>query len=67
MAQFIIMPLLGLSLARASGFPAEIAAGIILIGCSTSGLASNVMSYLAKANLALSITIKSTRLMRLNG
>jgi BASS family bile acid:Na+ symporter len=56
-AQFIIMPSLGFTLASISGFPAEIAAGIILIGCSPSGLASNVMSYLAKANLALSITI----------
>jgi BASS family bile acid:Na+ symporter len=58
-AQFIIMPLLGFILAKISGFQPEIAAGIILIGCSPSGLASNVMSYLAKANLALSITITS--------
>ena len=58
-AQFIIMPMLGFLLARASGFAPEIAAGIILIGCSPSGLASNVMNYLAKANLALSITITS--------
>lgn len=59
MAQFVIMPLLGFTLANLSGFPPEIAAGIILIGCSPSGLASNVMNYLAKANLALSITITS--------
>lgn len=58
-AQFVIMPLLGFSLANISGFVPEIAAGIILIGCSPSGLASNVMNYLAKANLALSITITS--------
>ncbi len=58
-AQFIIMPTLGFMLANASGFEPEIAAGIILIGCSPSGLASNVMNYLAKANLALSITITS--------
>ncbi|MBL7871579.1 MAG: bile acid:sodium symporter family protein [Cyclobacteriaceae bacterium] len=58
-AQFVIMPVLGFSLANASGFSPEIAAGIILIGCSPSGLASNVMNYLAKANLALSITITS--------
>lgn len=57
--QFIIMPLLGFTLAKFSGFQPEIAAGIILIGCSPSGLASNVMNYLAKANLALSITITS--------
>ncbi|MEO7048868.1 MAG: bile acid:sodium symporter family protein, partial [Ferruginibacter sp.] len=58
-AQFIIMPLLGFALASTTGFSPEIAAGVILIGCSPSGLASNVMSYLAKANLALSITITS--------
>ena len=58
-SQFIIMPSLGFTLANLSNFPAEIAAGIILIGCSPSGLASNVMNYLAKANLALSITITS--------
>ena len=59
LAQFIIMPLLGFVLANISGLEPEIAAGIILIGCSPSGLASNVMNYLAKANLALSITITS--------
>ncbi|HLO81661.1 MAG TPA: bile acid:sodium symporter family protein [Chitinophagaceae bacterium] len=56
-SHFIIMPSLGFTLASISGLPVEIAAGLILIGCSPNGLASNVMSYLAKANLALSITI----------
>ena len=59
LSQFTIMPLLGFTLASFTDFSPEIAAGIILIGCSPSGLASNVMSYLAKANLALSITITS--------
>lgn len=58
-AQLTIMPLVGFLLAKMSNFPPEIAAGIILIGCSPSGVASNVMAYLAKANLALSITITS--------
>mgnify|MGYP000859676544 CR=1 FL=1 len=58
-SHMIIMPLTGFLLASISNFPPEIAAGIILIGCSPSGLASNVMSYLAKANLALSLTITS--------
>jgi BASS family bile acid:Na+ symporter len=58
-AQLAIMPLVGFLLAKISGFPPEIAAGIVLIGCSPSGVASNVMAYLAKANLALSITITS--------
>lgn len=57
LSQFTIMPIVGFTLANISNFPPEIAAGMILIGCSPSGLASNVMSYLAKANLALSITI----------
>ena len=60
-SHFIIMPLLGFSIAtigmKFAGIPAEIAAGIILIGCCPNGMASNVVSYLAKANLALSITI----------
>lgn len=55
--QFTIMPILGFSIAHIFGFTSEIAAGIVLIGCSPSGLASNVMVYLAKANLALSITL----------
>lgn len=55
--QFSIMPVVGFVLAKASNFSAEIAAGIILVGCSPSGLASNVMSYIARANVALSITL----------
>lgn len=56
-SHFIIMPSLGFTLAHLSGLPLEVAAGLILIGCSPNGLASNVISYLAKANLALSVTI----------
>ena len=55
--QFSIMPVLGFTLATAFDFPAEIAAGVVLIGSSPSGLASNVMAYLAKANIALSVTL----------
>lgn len=62
-SHFVIMPSLGYSLAKLSGFPPEIAAGIILLGCSPNGMASNVMSYLAKANLALSITITAVSTM----
>jgi len=40
-----------------SGLPPEIAAGIVLVGCSPSGLASNVMAYISGANLALSLTL----------
>lgn len=55
--QFSIMPFLGFGIANMFDFPPEIAAGIILIGSSPSGLASNVMALIAKANVALSITI----------
>jgi len=55
--QLTIMPFTGVLIALWSGLPTEIAAGIILVGCSPSGVASNVISFLAKANLALSITI----------
>lgn len=55
--QFTIMPFSGLALSMIFNFPPEIAAGIILIGCSPSGLASNVMALLSKANVALSVTI----------
>jgi len=55
--QFTLMPLIGFSLANLFGFPPEVAAGLILVGVSPSGLASNVMAYIAKANLALSVTL----------
>jgi BASS family bile acid:Na+ symporter len=54
---YTIMPLVGFTLARAFNFPPEIAAGILLVGCCPSGLASNVMSFLARANLALSVSV----------
>jgi BASS family bile acid:Na+ symporter len=55
--QFTIMPFVGAGLAMVFGFSPEIAAGVILIGASPSGLASNVMAYIGKANLALSVTL----------
>jgi len=54
---FSVMPLVGFGLTRLFHFPNEIAAGVILIGSCSSGLASNVMAYLARANLALSVTV----------
>jgi BASS family bile acid:Na+ symporter len=57
LCQFSIMPTMGWLLTRVFDFPLEIAAGIILIGSCSSGLASNVMAYIAKGNLALSITV----------
>jgi BASS family bile acid:Na+ symporter len=57
LCHFSIMPLMGFMLTRIFHFDPEIAAGIILIGSCSSGLASNVMVYLARANLALSVTV----------
>ena len=54
---FIIMPLLAVALAHSFTLNPEVAAGIILIGTSPSGLASNVMTYISKGNLALSVTV----------
>ncbi len=55
--QFIIMPLVGFTIAMTFGFPPEVAAGVILIGSVSSGVASNVMTYLAGGNVPLSVTI----------
>ena len=54
---FSLMPLMGFLLTRIFHFDPEIAAGIILIGSCSSGLASNVMVYLAKGNLVLSVVV----------
>lgn len=54
---FSVMPLIGFALTKIFHFEPEIAAGIILIGSCSSGLASNVMAYIAKSNLALSVTV----------
>jgi BASS family bile acid:Na+ symporter len=56
-SQFSIMPVVGATLALIFGFPPEIAAGVVLIGSVPGGLASNVMAYLAKGNVALSVTL----------
>jgi BASS family bile acid:Na+ symporter len=55
--QFIIMPFTGFALANVFPLEPEIAAGIILIGAAPSGLASNVMTYISKGNLPLSVTV----------
>ena len=55
--QFLIMPSLAYFLATALNLPSEIAVGIILVGCCPGGTSSNVMSYLGKGDVALSVTI----------
>lgn len=60
---FSVMPLVGLALIKTFHFEPEIAAGVILIGSCSSGLASNVMAYIAKSNLALSVTVTAVTTM----
>jgi BASS family bile acid:Na+ symporter len=55
--QFTVMPLAGVSLALASGLETGLAVGLILVSCCPGGTASNVVAYLARANLALSVTM----------
>ena len=57
LAQFTIMPLLAFGLANLFQLPAELAAGVILVGTCPGGTASNVMTYLAKGDLALSVSM----------
>jgi len=55
LAQYTIMPLLGWAAAMAFGLPPALAAGVILVACCPGGTASNVVSFLAGANVALSV------------
>jgi BASS family bile acid:Na+ symporter len=55
--QFLLMPLVAWGLARLTGLPPQLAIGLILVGCSPGGTASNVICYLAKGDVALSITL----------
>lgn len=54
---FGVMPLTGYTIASTFGFPPEIAAGVVLIGSVSSGVASNVIVYLARGNVALAVTV----------
>ena len=54
-AQFTIMPLLAWGLAKAFQLDEALAVGVVLVGCCPGGTASNVITYLAKGDLALSV------------
>ncbi|UOQ91719.1 bile acid:sodium symporter family protein [Halobacillus shinanisalinarum] len=58
-AQFLIMPLIALAIAFALNLSNELAAGLVLLGSVPGGTASNVMVYLARGNLALSVAMTS--------
>lgn len=58
-AQYVIMPGIAFLLAKLLHLDPAIAAGVILVGCAPGGTASNVISYLAKGDVALSVTMTS--------
>jgi len=57
--QFLIMPGLAYLLAKGLNLQPEIAVGVILVGCCPGGTSSNVMTFLSKGDVALSVTITS--------
>ncbi len=56
---YLVMPLAAWGLAKLFHMPPDLAAGMILVGSVASGTASNVMIFLAKGDVALSVTISS--------
>lgn len=56
-AQFVVMPLTGLALARAFDLSPALTVGVVLVGSAPGGTASNVMVYLAKGDTALSVAM----------
>jgi BASS family bile acid:Na+ symporter len=58
-AQYIIMPGVAYLLAVGLDLPPEVAVGVILVGCCPGGTASNVMTFLAKGNIALSLAVSA--------
>jgi len=59
LAHFIIMPALAVLLTHIIPMPPEVAAGVILVGCCPGGTSSNVMTYLARGDVALSVACTS--------
>ena len=60
LAQFTVMPLLAVTLSLLFSLPKELALGVILVGCCPGGTASNVITYLARGDLALSVGMTAT-------
>ncbi len=60
--QFTVMPLAAWVISQGLALPTDLALGLILVGCSPGGIMSNFVSYLAKADVALSVacTLTST-------
>ena len=62
-AQFTIMPLLAVAVSRVFALDEALAVGVVLVGCCPGGTASNVITYLAKGDLALSVGMTATSTM----
>ena len=60
LAQFTVMPALAFALSRLFGLDEALTIGVILVGCCPGGTASNVITYLAKGDLALSVGMTAT-------
>ncbi|MBM6980054.1 MAG: bile acid:sodium symporter family protein [Actinomyces succiniciruminis] len=58
-AQFVVMPLIAWTLTRIFQLDPALAAGVILVGCAPGGTSSNVISYLSRGDVALSVTMTS--------
>jgi BASS family bile acid:Na+ symporter len=58
-AQFVIMPGIAILLVLIFQLPTELAVGVILVGCAPGGTSSNVITYLSKGDVALSVTMTS--------
>ena len=58
-AQFLVMPLVAWAVVKLLGLPVELALGVILVGACPGGTASNVMTYLAKGDVPLSVAMTS--------
>jgi len=56
-AQFLLMPFWGWAIVRFMDLPPAAAAGLILVACCPGGTASNIVTYLARANVALSVVM----------
>ncbi|MEM4657928.1 MAG: bile acid:sodium symporter family protein [Candidatus Methanosuratincola sp.] len=56
-AQYTFMPLIGYAVSSVLGLPPPLAVGVVLVGACPGGTASNVVTYLARGDLALSVTL----------
>lgn len=59
LAQFTVMPLVAFLVSKILNLPTELAVGLILVGCCPGGASSNVMAFMAKGDVALSVTLTS--------